>query len=673
MNHPDFGYAETSPTEPTSIEVHGFRVVRTVGTGGFSVVYEAIQEVVEAPVALKVLTAFDTEDRRARDRFVRECKTMGQLRGTPGIAWINQATFTADGRPVIVMEYYPNGTIADRIKSDGPLPMDESIRIAIRVAEALDAAHSRGIYHRDLKPENLLIGADGNVALADFGIAVVEGVEANTQTLVAMSPPHSPPERVDPTLGPEDKVRSDVYSLTSTLYTMLTGHTPFDGGGRFRGFQLMSRILHDPLPPLARGDAPPGLMAVLERGMAKQAHDRFASAAELAAELRRLVAAPQPEAAPISETDIRARQSVEFDSSVETAAPYPPRLLSSDNLIEPAPSADSWWVDAAGGLPVEEASAPLPWQVPVTGATPVTPQPEPHPTADDPLTYDIGTWTSNPDKNPPLTPQQPPAATTAPTSAPAASTTPPTPSGTPPAWSATPPSWSAQPASDPGSAGNTAYGIPEALATPDFARAFDGGSATVITPRRFAASNMSAPPEEAEPPPSNRLRTVAIAVTVFATLVLIGAIALLLTRRGENEPSRADVAAARAAWDKEYEDAVPPTLTSVSLDPDPTAPSVIVSWTDSPENSKLPRTYVITWGNGQSTPETPIDGTGQFLVTDLGPGPNGPIPLAPDQNYCVSVRVLILPPKDLDGAKVRPKASATMCTADNPPVSAPGG
>lgn len=661
MDQPDFGDAETNSNEPAGVDVQGFRVVRTLGTGGFSVVYEAIQEVVDAPVALKVLTAFDVEDQRARDRFVRECKTMGQLRGTPGIAWINQATFTGDGRPVIVMEFYPNGTIADRIRREGPLPIDESIRIALRVAVALDAAHARGIYHRDLKPENLLIGSDGEVALADFGIAVVDGIEANTQTLAAMSPPHSPPERIDPALGPEDPIRSDVYSLASTLYTMLAGHTPFDDRGRFRGFQLMRRIVNDPLPPLDRADAPPGIMAILEKGMAKHSPDRHASAGGFASDLRRLIGVPEPTPrAP--EEPVPTPPSTAFDWSSETAVSHPRSLPSPAHITdESAAQAGSWWTNGDGfdGDPGDEPTArPLPWQRTTTG----NPPPEVAPAAEAPR-YEIGSWTSNPDHHQPhaATPASPvssggpigesprrlPFDTYVSTGEFSVPRPPTAPAGGATGQTANIPTANMSP--NPMSAPNV---VPSFAAAPPFVH-HDHSVVSGASPTSSRDASGS----------GARARVTALVVTGCSLVVLIGAIVVFVVRRNDAS-DRADTAAARAAWDRRYDAAVPPTLDDVVLDTSGATPALIIQWSDTPASDTLPRTYVIEWGDGRSA-ESPMDGPGQFAVTDLGEGANGRIPLVADQKYCVTVFLLVPPPRNLPDETERRKPSETRCSTDH--------
>src|SRR3954447_12802221 len=229
--------------------VDGFTLVRRIASGGYSSVYEARQEDVDAPVALKVLEG--AYDDRSRVRFERECQSMGRLRDEAGIVTVYRATYTADGRPVIVMAYLSGGSLADRVADLGPLPVDTVLAIADTMTHALQAAHDAGIYHRDLKPENILIDRNGRPALTDFGIAKIAGEATSTETTASLTPAHAPPERYKSEGEPEDPVRGDVYSLASTLYTLLAGRPPHgtarDPGG-IAG--LMDRILYEPVPRL---------------------------------------------------------------------------------------------------------------------------------------------------------------------------------------------------------------------------------------------------------------------------------------------------------------------------------------------------------------------------------------------------------------------------------------
>ncbi|MFM8972379.1 MAG: serine/threonine-protein kinase, partial [Actinomycetota bacterium] len=265
------------------VVVPGFRVLRRLGEGGFATVFEAVQEDVDAPVALKVLSV-DSSDARVRARFERECRAMGRLRSRSGIVPIYQAVFAADSRPVIVMGFMPGGSLLDRVRREGAPSVGEAVAWGARLGRALQAAHEVGIFHRDIKPENVLFDDEGQPALADFGIAIVDDLLASTRTEASLTPPHAPPERF---LGSEspDLVAGDVYSLASTLYQVITGRPPFGSVADGGLVAWVNRVVSDPVPPITRADVPAGVAETILAALAKDPTERPRSAAEFAARL----------------------------------------------------------------------------------------------------------------------------------------------------------------------------------------------------------------------------------------------------------------------------------------------------------------------------------------------------------------------------------------------------
>ena len=275
----------TTEDRPVSTErlpkIEGYEVIRRIGTGGYSAVYEAIQEDVRAPVALKVLEV--AYDGRARTRFERECQSMGRLREERGIVPVYSATYTTDGRPVIVMSLFSGGSLDDQLNASGPISVDDMLGVARDIGAALTSAHHAGIYHRDIKPENILLDRFGRSALTDFGIATMAGEINSTETYSSLTPAHAPPERYLSDQRLADPIRGDIYSLASTLHTMLTGRAPH-GSARDGGLAaLIQRILNEDPPPINRDDVPDHIRHALTRAMAKQPDERFASAAEFLA------------------------------------------------------------------------------------------------------------------------------------------------------------------------------------------------------------------------------------------------------------------------------------------------------------------------------------------------------------------------------------------------------
>lgn len=247
-------------------KVEGFVDLVLIGSGGSSSVYSATQEALQRRVALKVLHDLGDQSRRLE----RESKALVALTGTPHVVEVHDVVHTADGHSVLVMPLLSE-SLANRVRTAGPQPLDRVVRWAAQLAEGLGAAHRRGIAHRDIKPENVLLSADDEAFLVDFGIAGIEEMETGTITIASISPPHAPPERF--TDDAVDEQAGDIYSLASTLYFALTGHTAFGTMSEGGSLGLMRRITSDPVP-VAPG-TPPQVSAVIARAMSKQPAARY--------------------------------------------------------------------------------------------------------------------------------------------------------------------------------------------------------------------------------------------------------------------------------------------------------------------------------------------------------------------------------------------------------------
>jgi serine/threonine protein kinase len=313
----------------TPPELPGFSFVRVLGSGGFSDVFLYEQQLPKRRVAVKVLLAEDLSP-ATRAAFVAEANVMAQLSAHPYIVTIYHAGVSGDGRPYLMMEYAPGKSLADRYKSE-VFGVADAIRTGVRLSSAIATAHAAGILHRDIKPANVLTNDFGWPALTDFGIASSlddDAFPAHTTTLggspvdttggtggqsVGMSVPWSPPEMFSD--DPQPDVRSDVFSLAATLYTLLAGHSPFEVRGRSNGtLELIGRIERGAITPLSRSDAPRSLVAVLQKGMASDPASRFQTVIDFARALQRveMELGYQPTAidvpnlivtAPVSETD----------------------------------------------------------------------------------------------------------------------------------------------------------------------------------------------------------------------------------------------------------------------------------------------------------------------------------------------------------------------------------
>jgi non-specific serine/threonine protein kinase len=270
-----------NPSVAAELEDVGFTDAEEIGRGGFGVVYRCSQPALDRVVAVKVLTAGIEEENRTR--FFREQRAMGRLTGHPNIVGVLQVGSTASGEPFIVMRYHPRGSLEARIRSQGPLVVEEVLRLGVKLAGALEAAHCSGILHRDIKPANILFTEYGEPVLADFGIARIEGGFETDADVVTGSPAFTAPEVLS---GQAPSVFSDIYSLGATLFCAMTGHAVFE---RRSGEQVVAqflRIAAEPLPDLREHGLPDDLCGVIERAMSRTSTERQLSAQALGHELR---------------------------------------------------------------------------------------------------------------------------------------------------------------------------------------------------------------------------------------------------------------------------------------------------------------------------------------------------------------------------------------------------
>ena len=270
--------------------IEGFDNLETIGRGGFSTVYAAEQVDLGRKVAIKVLN-LDTSDESTRRRFLRECRVVGKLAGVRGITPVHTSAFTLDGRPCIVMEHMARGSLDEHVRRNGPLSPGQAHDAALVLAEALVRAHERRVVHRDIKPGNVLISANGDVALADFGIAVIDDLRSSTETSDSLSPPYSPPESFLGEVSSEPTV--DVYSLGATIYFSLTGRAPFGTAAQGGVAGLSDRVATWPVPPTGRADIPSDFEALVVDMLAKDPSDRPGSMSQVLERLR--VCAPPGE------------------------------------------------------------------------------------------------------------------------------------------------------------------------------------------------------------------------------------------------------------------------------------------------------------------------------------------------------------------------------------------
>lgn len=257
--------------------VGAYRIIEQLGQGGMATVYKAYHPALDRYVAIKALHPAIMEDPSFLARFEREAKVVAKLEH-PNIVPIYDFSEHA-GRPYLVMKFIQGETLKARLER-GPLNKDEALRIVDAVADALTYAHERGYLHRDVKPSNILISPDGEIYLADFGLARI--AEAGASTLsgdMLMGTPHYiSPEQAQGTTDLDEG--TDIYSLGVVLYELVVGRVPFSSDTPFS-------IIHDhiytplPLPRQVNPTVPEAVELVLLKALAKNREDRYGSVREM--------------------------------------------------------------------------------------------------------------------------------------------------------------------------------------------------------------------------------------------------------------------------------------------------------------------------------------------------------------------------------------------------------
>lgn len=263
------------------VQIDGITLHRVIGRGASSVVYLGTQDRFDRDVAVKVLDLPEQTELAAR-LFVTECRTLGRLTPHPNIVTVFDCGTDASGRPYLLMEYLPDGTLAQELATDGPLPVDRVLRIGVQLAGALHTTHLHDIVHGDVKPQNVLRTRTGDAAISDFGVArlITAGVASTRVPLV--TPLHAAPELFD---GAAPTPRSDVYELCSTLFELLDGR-PAVGTPEDSPLLIVGRLARGERRSLDPASVPAEVISVVESGLAADPRDRPADAAELGDALR---------------------------------------------------------------------------------------------------------------------------------------------------------------------------------------------------------------------------------------------------------------------------------------------------------------------------------------------------------------------------------------------------
>ncbi len=265
--------------------VDSYRILRHLGEGGFAAVYEAVDERDGTHVVLKVPDVSRLGDPQVYERFRREVEITRRL-DHPNIQR-NLDAGSKHTQPYIVLEYVEGEPLRTHLRGRLPLDPETAVGYGIQLARALAHAHAHAVAHRDLKPENVLVTADEQLKLIDFGIALLSGARRVTWRWVndaVGTPDYMSPEQIQGRRGDE---RSDIYALGTMLYEMLAGRVPFEGDN---ALAVMQQVVHEPPPPLRRLNplVGPALAAVVHRALRKDPAERYAHADELLHDLEHL-------------------------------------------------------------------------------------------------------------------------------------------------------------------------------------------------------------------------------------------------------------------------------------------------------------------------------------------------------------------------------------------------
>ena len=260
-----------------------YTLVELLGSGGMAEVYLAHDEVLDRDVALKILRHQYADDEQFVERFRREARSAAGL-SHPNIVSIYDQGRSEDGAYYIAMEFVPQGTLKERISRYGALDPDAAAGVALQIADALQAAHEKGVIHRDIKPQNVLVTRTGDVKVTDFGIARAASSTVTATSAVLGTAGYMSPEQA---MGKPVRPQSDLYSLGVVLYEMLTGELPYSAENPVA---LSMKHVNEPprSPREVNPEIPEALDVLTVKLLAKNPEDRYASAAELIDDLERV-------------------------------------------------------------------------------------------------------------------------------------------------------------------------------------------------------------------------------------------------------------------------------------------------------------------------------------------------------------------------------------------------
>jgi serine/threonine protein kinase len=301
-----------------------YTILECIGRGGMGVVFRARDNSLHRDVAVKVLAPSYAMNDSAQKRFIREAHAVARVQHANVVAI--HAVEEGGKIPFFVMELVNGPSLQDLLEERGNLSVDETIKLGIQIADGLEAAHQKNVVHRDVKPANVLLTPDTKTAkVSDFGLAYIADQTALTRSgIIVGTPAFVAPENIDESTVPDH--RSDLFSLGSVLYRMVSGEVPFRGGSTLATLHKISTATPPPLRE-HNADTPQWLVEVIEKLHEKSPADRFASAADVARCLRAGVAGQTVEIPRSKTAASRAATSSKTNSSA-TNTDKPTSLLN---------------------------------------------------------------------------------------------------------------------------------------------------------------------------------------------------------------------------------------------------------------------------------------------------------------------------------------------------------
>jgi eukaryotic-like serine/threonine-protein kinase len=323
-----------------------YDIERMIGSGGMGVVLKAHDSDLNRPIAIKLLAPHLSHVGAARERFAREGRAAAAVVHEHVVAIYNVEA--AGALPFLVMQYVPGRSLQARVDEDGPLSVEEILRIGMQAATGLAAAHAQGLVHRDVKPSNILLeDTVERAVLTDFGLARAMDDASLTQTgFVAGTPHYMSPEQAT---GGEIDARSDLFSLGAVLYFMATGHPPFRASGALAVLHRICREKHRPVRQCNK-DVPDELANLIDRLLEKKPSRRLASAEDVRLRMASLLSQAQRHGFHRRPFGIRRKTLAGLAliavGSAAGAAGWITTVKTHSEILKPSPSPQTTMVNA---------------------------------------------------------------------------------------------------------------------------------------------------------------------------------------------------------------------------------------------------------------------------------------------------------------------------------------